>query len=185
MLIGILALQGDFFLHSKILKSMSINTTFVKTPIELDLCDALIIPGGESSVISKLIKKNYLYDKIINFSKSKSIFGTCAGMIMMAKNCNDKKIDTLNILDIWVDRNAWGRQIKSFNSELIIKDTSFNAIFIRAPKVTMIGNSIQVLGKIDNEPVLISNGRHLAASFHPELTNDTTVHRMFIEKLIK
>jgi len=183
MLIGVLALQGNFDLHSTILKSININSMLVKTKAELNLCDGLIIPGGESSVISKLIKKNDLYHNIINFSKIKSIFGTCAGMILMSKDCNSKKVDTLNILDISVERNAWGRQIDSFNADVNINNNNFNAIFIRAPKIISCGSSIEILAEINNEAILVSNGNHLASSFHPELTNNTAIHKIFINQI--
>ena len=180
MIIGILALQGDFALHRKMLNSINVNSYLVRHADDLDSCDALIIPGGESSVISKLIQKNSMYEKLINFSKLKSIFGTCAGMIMMSKFCNDGKVIPLKILDIEVERNGWGRQYNSFKCITKVDNHNFETIFIRAPKVKMVNENLSILSYKDKDPILISDGKHLAASFHPELTKDPTIHNIFI-----
>ena len=122
-----------------------------------------------------------MYEKLIKFSKFKSIFGTCAGMIMMAKSCNDQKVRPLKILDIEVERNAWGRQYDSFMCNVKVNNSNFEAIFIRAPKVKNVNKKLSILGYKNNDPILISDGIHLAASFHPELTENPVIHRIFID----
>ena len=184
MTVGVLSLQGAFSLHHDMLRLNNVTSLSVRDPDELMKCDGLIIPGGESSVLSKLIMKNNLIDAIKAFSESKPVFGTCAGMIIMSKNTNDKKVCSLNLIDIDVNRNAWGRQIDSFNTNLTIFDYSFNAIFIRAPKINSIGDSVKVLSEYKGNPVLVSSGIHLASSFHPELTNDPFVHNLFIDNIL-
>ena len=186
MTVGVLALQGDFILHKKMLDRIDVNVKFVKAATDLEGCCGLIIPGGESSVISKLIQRNNLYKNIIDFSKSKTIFGTCAGMIMMSSNvANDDRIMTLNIMDFEVRRNAWGRQYDSFKSLLTINSDEINGIFIRAPKVTKLNNKINIMAKINNEAVLLSDGNHIVSSFHPELTENTLIHQLFIDMINK
>ena len=184
MQIGVLALQGGFSKHKKILNRLNINPIEVKYEIQLNYCDALIIPGGESTTISKLLKKNNLINPIKKFSITKPMLGTCAGLIIMSKDAIDTRVENLNIIDVEVKRNSWGRQISSFSKMISInKEHNFEieAIFIRAPKIIKIGNNVKVLSELDGEPVFINEGIHYAATFHPELTNDTTIHKLFIE----
>ena len=183
--IGVLALQGDFLEHIKVLKKLNVSTSEVRTKKELDTVDALIIPGGESTTIGKLLKK-YKLDKEIKsrFKHGMPIYGTCAGAIIIAKEILDyDKQPKLGLIDITIDRNAYGRQIDSFETKLTIKGLKkeFNAIFIRAPKIERIGKDIEVLAKHNDEPVLIKNSHALISTFHPEMTGDLRVHKLFLK----
>ena len=187
MIIGVLALQGNFSMHQKMLTRLDIPSILVKYPHELEKCDGLIIPGGESSVISKLIDSHELRDPLLEFAKTNSIFGTCAGMILLSSTENTPNINPLFIMDFTVTRNAWGRQIFSFSKEIHVDlagGIKLMATFIRAPKVVKISDSIQVLSTLNEEVILISDGSHLASSFHPEFGIDTQIHNHFI-KLVK
>ncbi len=186
MKIGILALQGNFHQHSERLNSLNIENVFVKESSDLDPCDALIIPGGESSTISKLLDRNNLRKSIKSFSKIKSIFGTCAGMVLLSSNKKEKHMIPLSIMNIQVKRNANGSQIDSFSDYIDIRLNSikkYYSYFIRSPKVTGIGENINVLANYKSEPVLVSDGKHLASTFHPEIT-DNIIHKYFLS-LIK
>jgi 5'-phosphate synthase pdxT subunit len=187
MIIGVLALQGNFAMHQKMLTRLDTPSILVKYPHELEKCDGLIIPGGESSVISKLIDSHELRDPLLEFAKTNSIFGTCAGMILLSSTENTPNINPLFIMDFTVTRNAWGRQIFSFSKEIHVDlagGIKLMATFIRAPKVVKISDSIQVLSTLNEEVILISDGSHLASSFHPEFGIDTQIHNYFI-KLVK
>ena len=187
-MVGVLALQGDFKKHGDILNNLKVDYLYVKDKKQLNRTDALIIPGGESTALSMLIDIADLREDLVSYSKSKSIFGTCAGMIMLSstENCDIKGcVDTLGVMNIKVSRNSWGAQIDSFEKNIDLKKfniKSFNAIFIRAPKITEIGKNIEKVDYLNEEAVLIDDGRHLACSFHPELDNDTRVHEYFLEK---
>ena len=183
MIIGVLALQGNFEMHQNMLVELNVSSILVKYPHELEKCDGLIIPGGESSTMSKLIDSHDLRLPLIEYSKNNSIFGTCAGMILLSSTVSTKNLYPLNIMDFSVTRNGWGRQIFSFTKEVYINFSSgiqFSATFIRAPKVTTISNSINVLSKLNEEIILLSDGLHLASSFHPEFGTDTQIHNYFI-----
>ena len=179
--IGVLELQGNFESHHRILKKLGYDSIGVKSSIDLECLDGLVLPGGESTTMSLLIDSFNLRDSLLDFSKNKPILGTCAGLILMAKNIeNDSKVNPLGILDITVDRNAYGRQIMSkkekininFNSKL----TDFEVTLIRAPKIIGISNETQVLLELDNSPLAIYNGMHMGLSFHPELNGVTIFH---------
>ena len=182
--IGVLALQGDFFDHIKILKKLNVNPVEVRTKDALDSVDALIIPGGESTTIGKLLKKYKLDREIkLRFKKGMPIYGTCAGAIVLAKEIlNYETQPRLGLVDISIDRNAYGRQIDSFETPLKIKGMKkkFNAIFIRAPIIKKIGKEIEVLAKHENKSVLIRNSHALISTFHPEMTEDRRVHGLFL-----
>ena len=187
MIIGVLALQGNFTMHQKMLTRLDTPSILVKYPHELEKCDGLIIPGGESSVMSKLINSHELRDPLLDFAKTKSIFGTCAGMILLSSTENTPNLNPLHIMDFTVTRNSWGRQIFSFSKEIQVDlagGIKFMATFIRAPKVIKISDSIQVLSTLNDEIILISDGTHLASSFHPEFGIDTQIHNHFI-KIVK
>ena len=187
MIIGVLALQGNFAMHQKMLIRLDTPSILVKYPHELEKCDGLIIPGGESSVISKLIDSHELRDPLLEFAKTNSIFGTCAGMILLSSTENTPNLNPLYIMDFTVTRNAWGRQIFSFSKEIHVDlggGIKLMATFIRAPKVVKISDSIQVLSTLNEEVILISDGSHLASSFHPEFGIDAQIHNHFI-KLVK
>ena len=183
-MVGVLALQGNYQMHSDILSYIGQDSIFVKKTSDLSKCKGLIIPGGESTVISKLMIRYDLLDSIKKFSNTKSIFGTCAGLILMT-NYKCDNIDSLNILNMDVDRNAWGSQIDSFteNIEVDLGDVKndFKATFIRAPKIKKISNSITVLSKINKNPVMIREGRHIATTFHPEMHGDPLIHKYFLK----
>ena len=183
MTIGVLALQGNFTMHQNMLSKLVVSSILVKYPHELEKCDALIIPGGESTTISKLIDSHGFRSPLIKYAKQKSIFGTCAGMILLSSTESNDNLRPLNIMDFCVARNGWGRQLFSFTKEVTIdfsKGAKYLATFIRAPKVTTISNSIKVLSKLNNEVILLSDGMHLASSFHPEFGTDTQIHNYFI-----
>ena len=183
MIIGVLALQGNFTMHQNMLVQLDVPSILVKYPHELEKCDGLIIPGGESSTMSKLIDSHGLRLPLVEYSKNNSIFGTCAGMILLSSTGSSKNLYPLNIMDFSVTRNGWGRQIFSFTKEVYINFSSgiqFSATFIRAPKVKTISNSINVLSKLNEEIILLSDGLHLASSFHPEFGSDTQIHNYFI-----
>ena len=187
-MVGVLALQGDFEKHKIVLENLNVENTYVKNARDLDEISALIIPGGESTTLSKLIDRYALRQSIIEFSKNFSIFGTCAGMIMLSatnSSTEQSKVDVLNIMDFSVSRNSWGSQKHSFEQVLNFeqfKINSFNAVFIRAPKVVDIGSKIENISYFKKEVVMIDDGKHLACSFHPELDNDNRVHEYFLNK---
>ena len=179
--IGILALQGDVEKHAIILRDLEMDYTFVRYSDELNEVDGLIIPGGESTTLTKLMNKSHFHKPIKEFAKNKPILGTCAGMIMMSKNVNHHLVSPLGIMDIDVDRNAYGRQVHSFVDKLPVRlngDTkTIAATFIRAPKITNIGKNVEILAEFNNEPCAVKQGKHIALSFHPELNNITLFHK--------
>ena len=179
--IGVLELQGNVASHHKILKKLGYHSVGVKSSSDLDCLDGLVLPGGESTTMSLLIDSFNLRNSLLDFSKNKPILGTCAGLILMAKNIeNESKVNPLGILNITVDRNAYGRQIMSkkekinmkFNSKLV----DFEVTLIRAPKIKGVGNEIQVLLELDDSPIAVYNGMHMGLSFHPELNGVTLFH---------
>ena len=179
MKIGVLSLQGDYQKHIDILNSLSIQTLKVRYREDLDNIDALIIPGGESSTLSKLIKKESLYTPLKNFIITSPVYGTCAGLILLTQTIeNDKKVKTFNVLDISLTRNGWGR-LYTYFYKFTFK-IQYRGIFIRAPKISKYGSSINVLSMLDNSPVMIQENKILGTTFHPELTDDTRIHEYFI-----
>jgi len=188
--IGVLALQGDYEAHEKQLKAVGAKPVEVRLPKDLKGLDALILPGGESTTMNKLIDRFGLRPALIEFCKSKPVWGTCAGMIMLSKKIEDNKSNVMpfGLLDIDVERNGYGRQVFSFEDSV---DVSFGngtsklaATFIRAPKVTRIGKDVKVLGKFKNDPVLIVQKNILASSFHTELEEDTTLLSYFLTSFL-
>ncbi len=182
--IGVLAIQGDFLEHRKMLDSISIESREVRTPKELDDLDGLIIPGGESTTIVQLIDiydmRNTLVEKV---HQGLPIWGTCAGMIVLAKSLKDTRPEPLGLMNIEVSRNAFGRQIDSFETDLNISGIDgppMHAIFIRAPLITKVGKEVEILAEVsEGKPVAVRQGKILATSFHPELTEDSRMHSMF------
>ncbi len=177
-------MQGDFREHIAILKRLDAIPIEVRTKGDLDEAEALIIPGGESTTISKLIKKYRLGQEIKKRNRAgMPIYGTCAGAIVLAKEIIGYKDQaTLGIIDVSIDRNAYGRQIDSFEAPISISGLKkkFNAIFIRAPIIKRMGDDIEVLARHDQEPVLIRQRNILIGTFHPELTEDPRVHELFL-----
>ena len=149
----------------------------------------MVIPGGESTTISDLMERINFHDSIKNFARTKPILGTCAGLIMMSKNIVDDRLKSLGILDVSVDRNAYGRQINSFESEIEVsingKNHSVLATFIRAPKINKIGKNVKVLSYLNNEPVVVKQGLHLGLAFHPELVETTFFHNYTFREQFK
>lgn len=185
--IGILALQGDFELQRKVLENLGQSTTTVRYPHQLKNCNALIVPGGESTTMTMQISSNGLSDSIKEFAENHSIMGTCAGAIMLSQNVDDDRVNPLQIMEIDSKRNSWGRQVHSFQSDVILsfdQKKAFVATFIRAPKLTIRNEKIEILARYNGEKILVTDGKHLAASFHPEIGDDYRVHEYFI-KLIK
>ena len=179
--IGVLELQGNFELHHKILKNLGYDSVGVKSSSDLECLEGLVLPGGESTTMSLLIDSFNLRDSLLDFSKNKPILGTCAGLILMAKNIeNESKVNPLGIFDITVDRNAYGRQIMSkkehVNMKLNSKLVDFEVTLIRAPKIIEIGDETQVLLDLDDSPIAVYNGMHMGLSFHPELNGVTLFH---------
>ncbi|MFH0867937.1 MAG: pyridoxal 5'-phosphate synthase glutaminase subunit PdxT [Candidatus Woesearchaeota archaeon] len=183
MRVGILALQGDVREHARILTKLGVEPVKVKYSEDLTDIDALIIPGGESTTISMLMKK-YSLDKAIKekHKQGMPIYGTCAGAIILAKDIiGAAKQPKLSLADISIKRNDYGRQIDSFEAELSIKDIgSFNGVFIRAPIIKSFYNGVQILSEHKNNPVMIRQHNLLITTFHPELTNDTRIHEYFL-----
>ena len=190
--IGVLALQGnvsehiDAFLQALMRRGYgSTSEVFeVRHPADLEGCIALAIPGGESTTISRLIDKNHLFEPIRSFTGG--IFATCAGMVLIAGRVDDPRVHTLGLIDMTVDRNAFGRQKESFEADILIEGLdggAFHAFFIRAPLVTTVGKGIHVLARIDQGIVAVEQGNHMAFSFHPELGSDTRLHERFLENL--
>jgi len=185
MKIGVLALQGNFKEHIEMLKKCNVETKEIRLPSELDDCDGLIIPGGESTAIGKLMKKYKLDRKIKDkFNGGMPIFGTCAGAILLAKEILDDKQPNLGLMNVAVRRNAYGRQIDSFEADIEINNLgNFRGVFIRAPVIENIYNGVEVLSEFEGKAIFVRNGNLLAATFHPELAGDTKVHKYFIDMI--
>ena len=156
----------------------------VRCPADLTECNALAIPGGESTTISRLIEKNHLHEPLCTFPGG--IFATCAGMVLIATHVDDEHVHTLGLIDMIVDRNAFGRQRESFEADLPVSGLEggpFHAIFIRAPVATAVGTGVMVLSRINRGAVAVEYGKHMALAFHPELSCDTRLHERFLKKL--
>ena len=187
MKIGVLAVQGDFALHEKTLHALGVETIQVRKPEHLDGCSGLIMPGGESTTFVKLLKEVDLFDALKQFGREKVIFGTCAGLITLAHEIVNYPLETLDLIQIQVARNAYGRQIDSFIDTVQVKtdDTVFEVegVFIRAPKIVEVGEGTQAIGFRGDEIVMAENKHILVATFHPELTDDTRIHNYFLQKV--
>ena len=183
MKIGVLALQGAFIEHNKMLARLGVTAVEVRLPHQLAELDGLIIPGGESTTIGKLASAYGLIEPLRQFAAAKPTWGTCAGMIFLAKDIGIEQQPILGAMDITVDRNAFGRQINSFETDLAIAeigDQPFHAVFIRAPVVTAVETAVDVLARLDDERIVaVRQGHLLATAFHPELTDDLRLHSYF------
>jgi len=183
MQVGVLALQGAFAAHSDCLTSIGVQSVEVRTPAQLASVDALLMPGGESSTMSQLLESSGLFDPIAaRIADGMPVFGTCAGMILLASEILDGRSDqrSFSAIDISVRRNAFGRQVDSFEASINSSVGEFHGVFIRAPRIERVGVGVEVLGSINDEPVLVRQGNVLAASFHPELSNDARLHEYFV-----
>jgi 5'-phosphate synthase pdxT subunit len=181
--IGILAVQGDFEAHGAMLTGMGVDTREVRVPTDLDGCDGLILPGGESTTQLQFLQEEGLFDAIRDFaSEGGAIFGTCAGAILLASEVENPKQDSLALLDMTVLRNGYGRQIASdvVSGPSTLKKGSLEMVFIRGPIIERVGPGVEVLAEYAGKPSLVEQGRVMAATFHPELTDDTTVHECFV-----
>jgi pyridoxal 5'-phosphate synthase pdxT subunit len=175
--IGILALQGGFEAHAKALSRLDVDVREVRTPDDLDGLNGLIIPGGESTTITLGLQREGLTEPLLEFVRSgKPTLGTCAGMIMLDR-------DHLGVLDIEVRRNAFGRQLASFETELMFEGAPLHAVFIRAPWVEKVGPEVEVLAEVDGHPVAVRQGNVLAVAFHPELADDPRLHQWLVDRV--
>ena len=184
MKIGILAVQGDFAAHAAMLAGMGIETVEVRTPENLAGCDGLILPGGESTTQLQFLQEEGLYEAIKQFAaEDKAIFGTCAGAILLATEVKNPRQESLALLDMTVLRNAYGRQVHSdvVSAPSTLKPEPMEMVFIRGPIFERVGPGIEVLAEYAGRPALVQKDHILAAAFHPELTDDTTVHQRFLE----
>ena len=183
MQVGVLALQGAFAAHSDCLTSIGVQSIEVRNPEQLSSVDALLMPGGESSTMSQLLESSGLFDPIsTRIADGMPVFGTCAGMILLASEILDGRSDqrSFSAIDISVRRNAFGRQVDSFEATINSSVGDFHGVFIRAPRIERVGEDVEVLGSFNDEPVLVRQGNVLAASFHPELSNDARLHEYFV-----
>jgi 5'-phosphate synthase pdxT subunit len=189
--VGVLALQGDFDAHAKAITLAGGEAVEVRTAEQLRAVDGLVIPGGESTTMLKLLNMMDLVEPLANFAAKKPVFGTCAGAILLATEVLNPSQQSFGVLDLTVERNAYGRQIDSrvasisptaeFQQRAGAGDVE--AVFIRAPIIRRTGPGVKVLAEYDGDPVLVEQGRHLVATFHPELTHDPRVHRLFLSKI--
>ena len=182
-MVGVLALQGNFDSHIRILKKINLKHKLVKTSDDLNSVDGLIIPGGESTTITNLLRRNQsLIDGINQLSKNKPILGSCAGLILMSKESNDSRVHNFGFLDVTTSRNAYGRQVHSFEAKINVKNNTMsydiNVLFIRAPKVDKINNGVEVLATFQEEVVAVRQGKHVGISCHPELLDETLIHEI-------
>ena len=189
--VGVLALQGDFAAHGAALARAGAEPVYVRQPEQFRTIDGLVIPGGESTTMLKLLHQDGLMEALAEFGRHKPVFGTCAGAILMAAEVSNPAQESLALMDIAVERNAYGRQIDSRVTVLdpepeFQKRTApgkLEAVFIRAPVIRRVNGGGKILARYRGDPVLVEQGRHLVATFHPELTADSRVHALFLEKL--
>lgn len=183
--VGVLALQGDFEAHERALQRAGAEAVEVRSAADLENIQGLVIPGGESTTMMKLIEEGNLIEPLRKFGSERPIFGTCAGAILLASEVANPPQASLGLMDIEVERNAYGRQLDSRIARLRPQglEGELEAVFIRAPIIRRVGEGATVLARYQGDPVLVEQGRHLAATFHPELTNDSRVHLMFLRKI--
>lgn len=182
--VGVLALQGDFAEHETMLARLGVAAREVRLPADLEGLDALIIPGGESTTITRLMESYGLVEPIRRFARNRPVWGTCAGMIVMARHATDLDRETLDLMDIEVERNAFGRQVDSFETDIQIEGMGggpLHTVFIRAPLIRAVGDGVQVLGRLEDGKIVAARQGHLlATAFHPELTEDPRLHEYFL-----
>jgi len=188
--VGVLALQGDFAEHISVMQQLGVNTLEVRHAKEFDQIDALIIPGGESTTMARLLDLDEMRESLVRYAKEgMPVWGTCAGMIMLSTWVSDGRPEPLGLMDIKVSRNAFGRQVDSFEAALdipVIGEEKFHAVFIRAPMVDHVEKTVTVLGRLDDSTIVaVKQNSLLATSFHPELTKDYRLHEYFLEFIHK
>ena len=183
--VGVLALQGDFEAHAKALQRAGAEAVEVRSADRLKDVDALVIPGGESTTMLKLIELEHLLQPLREFGETHPVFGTCAGAILLASEVTNPRQESLGLMDIGVERNGYGRQLDSRIARLEPEgiEGGLEAVFIRAPIIRRVGETARVLARYEGNPVLVEQGRHMVATFHPELTADPRVHKLFLEKV--
>jgi pyridoxal 5'-phosphate synthase pdxT subunit len=181
--VGVLALQGDFEAHRKAVERAGGRPIEVRTAEDLNACDGLIVPGGESTTMLKLLDIENLTEPLRQFAARKPVFGTCAGAILLAHSVTGPAQPSLDLIDIDVQRNAYGRQIDSRITRVQAGSSEMEAVFIRAPKILRVGTGGKILATYNGDPVWVEQGRHMVTTFHPELTADPRVHRRFLEKV--
>ena len=185
-IVGVLALQGAFSAHEDALRGLGVDTRQVRTPLDLAHVHALVMPGGESTTMSLLLDTSRLFEPLQQrLADGMPVFGTCAGMILLAANVLDGRADqrSFGVIDIDVRRNGYGRQVDSFETDITVVGLTapFHAVFIRAPKVETTGTAVEVLATHDGVPVLARQGPVMVASFHPEITPDARLHELFLQ----
>ena len=180
--VGVLALQGAYQKHVESLVRLGVESRLIRKADELENCDALILPGGESTTISLLLQENGLYEPIKTFAENHPVMGVCAGMIMMATKVDDKRVTPLELIPFKALRNFYGRQVHSFTADIKLSfdSNTFKAPFIRAPGIEELSPEVDVLATYDDKAVMIGAGKHIALSFHPELTDDTRIHKYWL-----
>ena len=185
MNIGVLALQGDYDAHRRMLERLGAQVSLIKKPEQLDKVDALVIPGGESSTFLKFLEQSGFFERLRKFVRAKPTLGTCAGAILLAKDVGNPPQPSLGVLDIAIRRNAYGRQKESFigQGESKLAGGPLEMVFIRAPKIERLGGGVEVLARQGADPVLVRDGKVMAATFHPELSDDSRVHREFLKMI--
>src|SRR5579872_3270843 len=186
MKVGVLAIQGDYEAHKAVLERLGAEVVLVRKPEQLDAIDGIVIPGGESSTFLNFLAERGFLEKLREFVSTKPTFGTCAGAILLAKHVENPPQQSLDVMDIRIRRNAYGRQIDSSIREAQTKlgQKPLEMVFIRAPKIVGTGKGVEVLATSGGDPVLVRQGKIMAATFHPELSDDSRVHEAFL-KLIK
>jgi 5'-phosphate synthase pdxT subunit len=186
MKVGVLAIQGDFDAHRKRLEELGAEVVLVRKPEQLEEIDGLVIPGGESSAFLKILQDEG-FDRLKDFVREKPTFGTCAGAILLAREITHPPQQGLGALDVTVRRNAYGRQIDSSirTGETTLPGGPLEMVFIRAPKFERLGAGVEVVARVGNDPVAVRQGNTMAATFHPELSDDTRLHRAFLNMVAK
>jgi 5'-phosphate synthase pdxT subunit len=189
LVLGILGLQGDFALHARSLHRLRIPHRLVRWPEDLKDCRGLILPGGESTTFLNLMDKTGLRDAIIDFARDKPLMGTCAGLIVLATRVQGHHMKTLGLIELEAKRNAFGRQINSFQATVHLpsfsENPSFEGVFIRAPQIVSTGDNVQALGFFQDQVVMARNRNMLVMTFHPELTPDTRIHHFFYHSFVQ
>ncbi|HHS12261.1 MAG TPA: pyridoxal 5'-phosphate synthase glutaminase subunit PdxT [bacterium] len=187
--VGVLGLQGDFALHAAMLKRLKVRSKTVRRPDDLTDCAGLILPGGESTTLMKLMAETGLDEGIKTFAAGHAVMGTCAGLIMLSAGLiGEKKVTPLGLIDIEAERNAYGRQVDSFVDRVrvpVFKDgKDFEAVFIRAPRIRFMGEGVKAMARHRDEVVMARNERVLVMTFHPELTRDARIHEYFVKEMV-
>lgn len=181
--IGVLALQGDFEAHRRAIEAAGGRAVEVRTAAEMQTCDGLILPGGESTTMLKLLDMENLTEPLRAFAASKAVFGTCAGAILLAQSVTHPAQSSLQLLDIDVERNGYGRQLDSRIASIDTAEGTVEAVFIRAPIIRRVGTAARVLATYGQDPVWVEQGRHMVTTFHPELSAGSAVHRRFLSRI--